>query len=115
MMNSTQGIVGKHRHIEGIKKQALEIGRNRLLLTGMVFGVAFAGIACRLVDLTVLSRVSEPRSTNFSVTEHSATGRSNILDRNGMILAVSLPTVSLSADPAKIIDIQADKKSIIIS
>ena len=44
---------GTHR-IEGIRKQALEMGRNRLLVTGIVLTLAFMAIGARLVDLTVL-------------------------------------------------------------
>ena len=97
-------IVAKRRHMEGVRKHALETGRSRLLLTGMVFAVAFAGIAGRLVSLTVLNGGTEPRVASVSSYESQATGRGNIVDRNGIILAASLPTVSLSADPTLIID-----------
>ncbi len=96
--------VAKRRHLDGIRKQALDTGRSRLLLTGMVFAVAFAGIAGRLVDLTVLSGGGEPLRASLIAPGGPATGRANIVDRNGIILAASLPTVSLSADPAMIID-----------
>ena len=55
-------IVAKRRHMEGVRKHALETGRSRLLLTGMVFAVAFAGIAGRLVSLTVLNGGTEPNA-----------------------------------------------------
>ncbi|MEK9724372.1 MAG: penicillin-binding protein 2 [Rhodospirillaceae bacterium] len=96
-------LAAKRHHMEGIRKQALDTGRSRLLLTGMVFAVAFAGIAGRLVDLTVLSGGGEPRTAALADTGGAATGRANIVDRNGIILAASLPTVSLSADPAEVI------------
>ena len=41
------------RYIEGFRKQALETGRNRLLVTGVVLTLAFTVIAVRLVDLTI--------------------------------------------------------------
>ena len=94
----------KRRQIEGIRKRALETGRSRLLLTGMVLTVAFAGIAGRLVDLTVLGNGSEPRFARAPAALPSSSGRANILDRNGIILAASLPTVSLSADPELVLD-----------
>ena len=41
------------RRIEGTRKQAMETGRNRLLVTGVILTLAFAAIGVRLVDLTV--------------------------------------------------------------
>ena len=104
MTMTAHRIVAKRRHMDGVRKQALEMGRSRLLLTGMVFAVAFAGIAGRLVDLTVLNGATEPRVSSVATGEIQATGRANIVDRNGIILAASLPTVSLSVDPTLIID-----------
>ena len=104
MTMTAHRIVAKRRHMEGVHKQALETARVRLLLTGMVFAVAFAGIAGRLVDLTVLKGGTEPTAAGIANDESQATGRANIVDRNGIILAASLPTVSLSVDPTLIID-----------
>ena len=104
MTMTAHRIVAKRRHMEGVRKQALEMGRSRLLLTGMVFTVAFAGIAGRLVDLTVMNGATEPWVASTVTSESQAAGRANIVDRNGIILAASLPTVSLSADPTLIID-----------
>ncbi|MGH6660933.1 MAG: hypothetical protein ACREB6_05300, partial [Rhodospirillales bacterium] len=47
--------------IDGIRKQALDTGRNRLLITGVVLTLAFTAIAGRLVDLTVFKAGGEPR------------------------------------------------------
>ncbi len=38
---------------EGAGKQALEIGRNRLLVAGSVIAFAFVAVAVRLVDIAV--------------------------------------------------------------
>lgn len=105
MTMTAHPMAAKRRHIEGIRKQALETSRSRLLLTGMVFAVAFAVIAGRLVDLTVLSGGGEPRIASLTTDRGATSGRANIVDRNGIILAASLPTVSLSADPTQIIDV----------
>ena len=100
----SQGLVVKRRQMEGIRKQALETGRNRLLVAGMVMTMAFAAVGARLVDLAVLGGGSEPRLAHAPTLGSSASGRADIIDRNGMILATSLPTVSLYADPAAVID-----------
>ncbi len=104
MRSIGQRFVAKRRHMEGIKKQALETGRNRLLVAGMVITIAFAGIAGRLTDLAVISGGFEKRIGKVASAEISASGRADIVDRNGVLLATSLPTVSLHADPTLVID-----------
>ena len=97
-------LVAKRRQMEGIRKQALETGRNRLLVAGMVMTMAFAGVAGRLVDLAVLEEGYEPRTSQSTPSVMPASGRANIVDRNGMVLATSLPTVSMYADPTAVLD-----------
>jgi len=99
-----QRVVQKRRQMEGLRKQALDIGRSRLLVAGMVLTMAFAGIAGRLVDLAVVEGNVEPRVAEAAPRSITSSGRANILDRNGMILATSLPTVSAYADPAAVLD-----------
>ncbi len=90
--------------IEGARKQALETGRNRVVVTAVVFGLAFAAIAGRLVDLTVLNQPGEPQVTQRNDMPAWTAERADIVDRNGVILATSLPTVSLYADPSEVLD-----------
>jgi len=87
--------------LEGNHKTAMETGRNRLLVTGTLFLVGFLVIAGRLVDLS-LGPSAPPRPTAHSDAPLSA--RADIIDRNGTILATSLPTASLYADPSEILD-----------
>ena len=95
--------------LEGIRKQALETGRNRLLVTAVVFALAFLVIAGRLIDLAVWE--GGPRLARAPVLGPAATERADIIDRNGVILATSLPTASLFADPSFVPDAEeaADK------
>ncbi len=90
--------------IDGARKQAIETGRNRVVVTAVVFGLAFAAIAGRLVDLTVLNQPGEPQVTQRTDTPSWTAERADIVDRNGVILATSLPTVSLYADPSEVLD-----------
>jgi cell division protein FtsI (penicillin-binding protein 3) len=92
----------RHVRLDGVRKQALETGRNRLLVTGVVFTLAFTAIAGRLVGLTVLDPGGEPAVAR--TIQEPPMERANILDRNGVILATSLPTASLYADPRDIVD-----------
>jgi len=92
------------RRLDGVRKQALETGRNRLLVTAVVLTMAFAAIALRLVDLTVIRAGGEPRLARVDPSPVAPAGRADIVDRNGVILATSLPTASLFADPAKVLN-----------
>jgi len=90
--------------LEGNLKQAMEMGRNRLLVIGIVFTLAFLVIGARLVDLAVLNPGGEPLLAATTPTRLAPSGRADILDRNGVILATSLPTDSLYADPHAVMD-----------
>ena len=99
--------VSERRRFEGFGKQALETGRNRLLVTAAVITLAFGGIGVRLVDLAVVGG-GEGNDRATLVTQPPAlVSRADIVDRNGVVLASSLPTASLYADPSEVIDAQA--------
>ncbi len=90
--------------LDGIRKAALDTGRNRLLVTGVMFVLAFAVISGRLIDITILEQGSEPRVAQSEGVTGSTAARADIVDRNGMVLATSLPTASLYADPFDVLD-----------
>lgn len=79
---------------------ALDRGRTRMLMAGAMVIVAFGAISAKLVDATVLTEGAEPRSSRFETTELAASGRADIIDRNGQTLATSLVVWGLHADPA---------------
>ncbi|HYB08764.1 MAG TPA: penicillin-binding protein 2 [Alphaproteobacteria bacterium] len=88
--------------LEGANKQALEIGRNRLVFCAGLFTIAFAVIAFRLVDVTVFSQPKEPSPEHAERATRLPLERADIVDRNGVLLATSLETASLYADPKEI-------------
>jgi cell division protein FtsI (penicillin-binding protein 3) len=92
------------RRIEGIRKQAIETGRNRLLVTSVVITMAFAAIGARVVELTVFKAGGEPKLAHIDPSPAAPVGRADIVDRNGILLATSLPTASLYADPASVLN-----------
>jgi cell division protein FtsI (penicillin-binding protein 3) len=94
-----------HIKFEGIRRQALDTGRNRLLVTGALFTLAFIVVAVRLVELAVVEQIlEESQGPRLAVGLEMPKVRSDIVDRNGILLATSLPTASLYANPRQILD-----------
>jgi cell division protein FtsI (penicillin-binding protein 3) len=88
--------------LEGAIKQAADICRQRLVVLTVVFCAAFLLIAGRLVEVMVFEYDDQGL---FALTQTVAPlGRSDITDRNGVLLATNLPTASLYADPRSVID-----------
>lgn len=82
---------------------ALEQGRHRLVVTAAMFALAFGAVGLKLLDATVLSRGGEPAVARAAGAK-APTSRADIVDRNGVLLASSLTTESLFADPKLVID-----------
>jgi cell division protein FtsI (penicillin-binding protein 3) len=93
-------------HLEGVRKQAIEMGRRRLMVAGAFLMVAFVAISLRLVDLMVLDDQKQARIERGLKIIQSPVSRASIVDRNGVIIATSLPTASLYTDPSLIQDPQ---------
>jgi len=92
------------RVLEGARKHALERGRARLMLTGIGFACAFAVIAVRLVGV---STGGDSLAGGIAGSEPTAPAvRAEIVDRNGVLLAKTLPTISLFANPHQIADVR---------
>jgi cell division protein FtsI (penicillin-binding protein 3) len=90
--------------VEGAARQVLEQARTRLVVVGALFALALLVVSGRLVDLAVLGPGSSARA---HIAPPAVTAvRADIVDRNGHVLATSIATASLFADPAKIIDAQ---------
>ncbi len=79
--------------------RVLETARTRLLVTGMVFALAFIVVSWWLIDIAAFTAGGEPR---IAAAPAYQTGRADIVDRNGVVLATSLPTASLYADPRQV-------------
>ncbi len=90
--------------LEGDRKQALDVGRNRLLVAGAVFTAGFIVIGARLADLALIERAAEPSLARSGAGPVFSAGRADLVDRNGVLIATSLATASLSADPKVVPD-----------
>ncbi|MDR3450624.1 MAG: penicillin-binding protein 2 [Alphaproteobacteria bacterium] len=93
----------RSRRLSTPREHALEIARARLVFVTLVFAVAWIVIAGRLSYLTLRGDAPEPQITRAEPGEGVAE-RADITDRNGTVLATSLPTVSLCADSKSILN-----------
>jgi cell division protein FtsI (penicillin-binding protein 3) len=90
--------------VEGARKQAVETGRNRLIVAGLLFGMAFSVIAGRTVMVSVIDDGHVPTLARTTGIDTAPIDRADVVDRNGIVLATSLPTSSLFANPREVID-----------
>jgi cell division protein FtsI (penicillin-binding protein 3) len=89
----------------GERGRPLEVARNRLLATGLIFAIAFLIVAGQLVHLAVAGGGGPRRA--IAAMAAPAIGRGDITDRNGHVLAKSIPLVSLHANAQDIGDPEA--------
>lgn len=88
--------------------EALAVGQSRLLVTAAVFGLAFLTVAARLVDVSVLDGATDIRLMSANASSLPAlAARGEIVDRNGALLATTLPSASLFADATLVPDADA--------
>jgi len=101
----------KSRRLATPHEQALELAQNRLLAATLIFSIAFLVICGRLTFLTLLNEAPELPMAHHQMPD-SLTERADVTDRNGTVLATSLPTISLCADPRKMLDVDAAVKQL---
>src|SRR5262249_19816126 len=85
----------------------IETSRTRLLATAALFAVVFLVVALRLVEVGALSggaAESQAGGVKRAQPPAAVTARADIVDRNGKLLATTLDTPSLYADPRQIFD-----------
>lgn len=96
------------------RRAAMEKTRTRLVFAAGGFALLFVAVIGKLADATILQPVA-PHRVERPIAELVAgpgkrdaslpTGRAMITDRNGEILAISLPTAALYANPREMIDV----------
>jgi cell division protein FtsI (penicillin-binding protein 3) len=87
---------------EGPARQSLDQSHTRLLITAALFCLVFAAIAVRLVDVMAFGARDVVVVHREPVAAPAY--RADITDRNGVLLATTLDTPSLFADPRQVLD-----------
>ena len=96
--------------LRGSDRRLVDIGRNRMAVTGLLFLVCFAVLASRLVAVTLFAgnddarRIAQPTVAAPSARRAVMVNRMAITDRNGVLLATNLRTASLYANPRDVPD-----------
>ncbi len=89
--------------LSGTRRTALDQAHGRLVLVGVFFVVCYIFVAARLFDLSFiqgdLQRYTASGEPVAAAAEEHEKMRADIVDRNGVLLATSLATASLYADP----------------
>jgi cell division protein FtsI (penicillin-binding protein 3) len=90
---------------DGPAKQALDACRTRLLVTGGLFALVFAVVALRVIEIVAVgSGGSESQIGRFRIVTAPVPSHADIVDRNGSVLAATLDSPSLYANPKQIVD-----------
>jgi cell division protein FtsI (penicillin-binding protein 3) len=90
---------------DGPAKQALEACRIRLLVTGGLFALVFAVVALRVVEIVAVGGgTAESQIGRFRIATAPVPSHADIVDRNGNVLATTLDSPSLYANPKQIVD-----------
>ncbi len=113
----TMADIKRQSSLQGQQTEALETGRTRLMIAGAVMALAFTAIGGRMIDVMAFSNISEPKSRHIAKAASLTYERAPIVDKNGMLVATTVKTVSLAADPRKVINPQesAEKLSQILT
>jgi cell division protein FtsI (penicillin-binding protein 3) len=104
--------------ITGSKGSALEDARSRLQIISYLIMLGFIIVGIRVFDLTTIQGQFAPKDANETVplareVNRYAPMRSDIYDRNGVLLATSLNTSSLFVDPARVVDPVVSAKALV--
>jgi cell division protein FtsI (penicillin-binding protein 3) len=90
---------------EGPARKALEACRTRLFLTSVLFACVFAAVAFRIVEVALLEGgTAQSHMPRFRIAAPPTPNRADIVDRNGELLATTLDTPSVYANPKQILD-----------
>lgn len=90
-----------YSEFDGVAKRSGKQAKNRVAIVLGGFAVAYAIVGARLVEYGM----AQPQTVSSIIpSDNLMASRPDLLDRNGQVLATDIRTVSLYAEPSKIID-----------
>ncbi|MGE0421191.1 MAG: peptidoglycan D,D-transpeptidase FtsI family protein [Reyranellaceae bacterium] len=94
-------------------RDALEVARARLSAATAVFALLFIVIGLRMAHVSLLREAGEGGGPGTAVAGNTVRAeRAEIVDRNGVVLATSLPVASLFVNPRQVIDVEEASRKI---
>ncbi len=98
---SSQVPLSSPLEFEGVRKAQGTQARNRIVITIACFGLLYAVVGARLVQYGLRS---DEVVSSIARGDQLMASRPDLVDRNGEVLATDIRTVSLFAEPHKIVD-----------
>ena len=98
---------------ERLKGDAQETARQRLVIASGLFAVLFVAIALRMGYVSLLRDGAEPTQRVAARGGSIQSERADIVDRNGAVLATSVPVMSAFLNPRLLLDPQDAAKKIV--
>lgn len=101
----------------GSRQSTMSLAHGRLVLIRLFFTFAYLGLAIRAFDVMILQgELSGFRAhigLNAPIISTSSSPRRDIVDQNGLLLATSIKTASLYADPRYILNPEPTAKGLV--
>lgn len=89
---------------ERLKGDAQETARQRLVLASALFSMVFVAVALRMGYVSLLRDSGEPTQRVAARGGSIQSDRADIVDRNGIVLATSIPVMSAFVNPHLLLD-----------
>jgi cell division protein FtsI (penicillin-binding protein 3) len=96
-----------------LKGDAQETARQRLVITSAIFAIVFVAISLRMGYVSLLRDGAEPTQRVAARGGAIQSERADIVDRNGAVLATSVPVMSAFVNPHLLIDPQDAARKIV--
>lgn len=96
-----------------LKGDVQETARQRLIVASAIFAVVFAAVGLRMGYVSLLRDGAEPTQRVAARGGSIQSERADIVDRNGTVLATSVPVVSAFLNPRLLIDQQDAARKIV--
>jgi len=98
---------------ERLKGDVQELARQRLVVASALFSVVFCAVALRMGYVSLLRDGAEPTQRVAARGGAIQSERADIVDRNGVVLATSVPVMSAFANPHLLLDPQDAARKIV--